>query len=205
MILLASIKQAGVDWLVLGVFFAMQRREQGLDQGEGGQRENWLRQKRFALILSGEDRAANMLVERLSLMGDRSSNPDLSSSAFEYYQLKKLYELWINEIKDVTDLSQSPHIFQAGNENEAIQKGLDPSLAKIMGALPTLHRALLLLIYGENFSYAATAQLLDISIEELMGSLAVAQQQFSAEEPAQTAARVRSMAKAVKGAAHDAT
>ncbi len=182
----------------------MQQREQGLDRGEGEQCENWLRQKRFALILSGDDRAANMLVERLSLMGDRSSNLDLSSSAFEYYQLKKLYELWINEVKDAKDLSQSAHIFLSGNENEAIQKGLDPSLAKIMGELPTLHRALLLLIYGENFSYAATALLLDISIEELMGALAAAQQQFSAEDPPQPVIRATSMAGPVEGTAHDA-
>ncbi len=190
---------------VLGMSFAMQQREQGLDRGEGGQRENWLRQKRFALILSGDDRAANMLVERLSLMGGRSSNSDLSSSAFEYYQLKKLYELWVNEVKDAKDLSQSAHIFRSGNENEAIQKGLDPSLAKIMGELPTLHRALLLLIYGENFSYAATAQLLDISIEELMGALAAAQQHFGAKASPQSVRRATSMAEPVEGAAHDAT
>ncbi len=183
----------------------MQQREQGLERGEGEQRQTWLRQKRFALILSGDDRAANMLVERLSLMGDRSSNRELSSSAFEYYQLKKLYELWVNEVKDVKDLSQSAHLFRSGSENEAIQKGLDPSLAKIMGELPTLHRALLLLIYGERFSYAATAQLLDISIEDLMGALAAAQQQFSEQDPSQTVAHAVSMAEPVEGAAYDAT
>ena len=151
----------------------MQQHEQ--DQEGVKQREDWLRQKRFALILSGDDRAANMLVERLSMMGNRSASPDLSSSAFEYFQLKKLYELWMHETKNPAG---GAPLFQAGRENEAIQKGLDPSIAKIMGSLPSLHRALLLLIYGENFSYAATAQLLDISIEELMGALASAQQQF---------------------------
>ncbi|MCP4934205.1 MAG: hypothetical protein GY927_08370 [bacterium] len=180
----------------------MQPREQEFDQHEGWQRENWLRQKRFALVLSGDDRAANMLVERLTLMGGRSPNSDLSSSAFEYYQLKKLYELWVNEVKDI---EQSTLIFQAGYENEAIQKGLDPSLAKILGELPTLHRALLLLIYGENFSYAATAQLLDISIEELMGALASAQQRFSEQDPPLTGMCTASMAEPAEGVAHDAT
>ncbi len=154
----------------------MQQREQELDPGEGRQHDNWLRQKRFALILSGNDHAANMLVERLSLMEGRSSRAEVPTSASEYFQLKKLYELWMNEVKGA---SQSSQLFQPGHENEAIQKGLDPSLAKIMGELPTLHRALLLLIYGESFSYSATAQLLDISVEELMGALASAQRQFS--------------------------
>ena len=124
----------------------MQQHEQ--DQAGIKRRENWLRQKRFALVLSGDDRAANMLVERLSMMGDRSVNPDLSSSAFEYFQLKKLYELWMREAKNPA--GDAP-IFQAGRENEAIQKGLDPSIAKVMGTLPSLHRALLLLIYGGTF------------------------------------------------------
>ena len=65
----------------------MQQHEQ--DQEGMKRRENWLRQKRFALVLSGDDRAANMLVERLSMMGDRCAYPDLTSSAFEYFQLEK--------------------------------------------------------------------------------------------------------------------
>ncbi len=179
----------------------MQKHGQELDRGKGAQRQNWLRQKRFAVILSGDDRAANMLVERLNLGEQGSSNQDPSSSAYQYFQLKKLYDLWRKETKNA---SHKAPIFQPGHENEAIQKGLDPTLAKIMGDLPTLHRALLLLIYGEQFSYAATAQILDISIEQLMGTLATAQRKFGEPDPADIAARVTATVRQY-GGEHDAT
>jgi len=173
----------------------MHQHKQDLDEGRAR-----LRQKRLALILTGDDRTADMLVERSSLAGAQSSGAEVSSSAFEYFQLKKLYELWISEPKDAR--SSAP-IFEAGRANDAIQKGLDPSIAKIMGELPTLHRAVLLLVYGEKFSYAATAQLLGISIEELMGALASAQQQFLKSDNAIRDTRNGSLNEPYGEAAHD--
>ena len=151
----------------------MEGQQQSRDRDE--RNETLLRQMRFALVLSGDDQLAQNLVDRLTMAGAGSEGNNLSASARQFYQLQKLYELWMGEAQKTPGV---PGIFQPGRTNEAIQKGLDPSIAKIMGGLPTLHRALLLLIYGEGFSYAATAQLLNITIEELMMALSAARQKF---------------------------
>ena len=153
----------------------MQQYEQNLQEVGGGGSENLLRQKRFALVLTGEDRLAELLVERLALQGDSAPETGSTPAALRFFAFKKLYELWMAEAKNNAPTTS---IFVAGGENEAIQKGLDPSIAKTMGEMPSLHRALLLLIYGEKFSYAASAQLLNISVEDLMTALAFARARF---------------------------
>lgn len=179
----------------------MQQVEQGLSGDNGEQWELLLRQKRFALVLTGDDHLANRLLQRLSDMREDMPNGTLSPSALQFYSFKKLYELWMGEASRTTQVA---HIFQPGRENEAIQKGLDPSIAKVMGGLPSLHRALLLLIYGEEFSYAATAQLLDITIEDLMTALAAARRKFSLPENAGLPGGSRVQRTSEKEVAHDA-
>ncbi len=180
----------------------MQQHEQREDDDSQSQIEILARQKRFALVLSGDDQLAQMLVDRLHMMGDSTSNSTLSPSALQFYQFKNLYELWMSKAKTTSGVA---HIFQPGRENEAIQRGLDPSIAKIMGGLPSLHRALLLLVYGENFSYAATAQLLNITTEELMTALAAARRKFGQRVSGMRQAGDRVNAGSVREVGHDAT
>ncbi len=139
------------------------------------QNESVLRQKRFALVLCGDEVLARKLVARLASSKSVEGGQNLAPSALQFFRFQKLYELWMSEVQSA---SADLHIFQPGHESEAIEKGLDPSMARVLGGLPSLHRAVLLLIYGENFSYAATAQLLNISVEELMGALSAARQGF---------------------------
>ncbi len=157
----------------------MQQNRQKRDgQGEP-QSEIVSRQKRFALVLCGDEVMAKRLVARLASMDVAKGEQGLSPSALQFFRLQKLYELWGSEAQGTP---AELRIFQPGHENEAIEKGLDPSMAQILGGLPSLYRAVLLLIYGENFSYAATAQLLNISIEELMGALSAARHGFFAQK-----------------------
>ena len=160
------------------------------------------RQKRFALVLSGDEQVAQALLTRLAQVEDSAAGKSLSPSARQFFAFKKLYELWLGEARRAS--MQAP-LFQPGHEHEAVRQGLDPSIARVMGGLPSLHRALLLLVYGENFSYAATAQLFNITVEELMGALAAARQKFSVPEGATAPSKV-SPATAPKGeVSHDAT
>jgi hypothetical protein len=182
------------------VTLTMQHQEQGQIVDIVGQDELLLRMKRFALVLSGDDQLAQMLIERLAILDGNAPRNNISSSAFQFYQLKKLYELWMS---DTHKTSEVPRIFRSGNENEAIQKGLDPSIAKIMGGLPSLHRALLLLIYGEKFSYAASAQLLNITIEELMMALAGARRKFFAGDTGVTSTKQKQNTSTNNGMIYD--
>ncbi len=153
----------------------MKQNRQGRGRQGDPQNETVLRQKRFALVLCGDEALATKLVARLASMKGVEGAQNLAPSALQFFRFQKLYELWMGEVQSAsTDL----RIFQPGHENEAIEKGLDPLMARVLGGLPSLHRAVLLLIYGENFSYAATAQLLHISVEELMGALSAARQGF---------------------------
>ncbi len=161
---------AGIDW---GWF--MQGQQQPQQENLAGQHDILARQKRFALVLSGDERQARLLVERLQQAQDVAGRKGLSSSALHFFQFRKLYELWVGE---TGGKPRSNGIFEPGRENDAIQKGLDPSIARVMGGQPFVQRIVLLLIYGENFSYAATAQLLDISTKELVTILARARQGF---------------------------
>jgi len=157
----------------------MQKSRQQRDGRGDPQSEAVSRQKRFALVLCGDELLAKRLVARLASMNVAKGEQDLSPAALQFFRLQKLYELWVSEDQGTT---KELHIFQPGHENEAIEKGLDPSMAQVLGELPSLYRAILLLIYGENFSYAATAQLLNISIEELMGALSAARHGFFAQK-----------------------
>ncbi len=133
---------------------------------------------RFALVLAGDDHLAKRLVQLLDQKTGKGAGQNMSPSAWQFFQFKKLYDIWMEEAQKTPAVEG---LFAPGHENEAIQKGLDPSIARTLGELPTLYRALLLLIYGEKFSYAATSQLLNISVEELMTALAAAQRKFRPE------------------------
>ena len=97
------------------------------------------RQKRFALVLSGDERVAQALLERLSQVEDSAANQSLSPSARQFFAFKKLYDLWVSEAQRASMLAP---LFKPGHEHEAVRQGLDPSIAKIMGGLPSLHRAI---------------------------------------------------------------
>ena len=153
----------------------MQKTDQFLSEYTQAERDLMMRQKRFALILSGDDQWAEQSVQHLVRLNGGRGQGKMSAAAFQFYQLKKLYEMWMEEGKQV---SSSQNIFQTGQENEAIQRGLDPTIARLLGELPSLHRAMLLLIHGEDFSYVATAQLLNISIEDLMSTLSDTRSKF---------------------------
>ncbi len=161
-----------------GVTLNMQHQDRGLEAGRAAQDELSLHLTRFALVLSGDVQIARRLVDKLTGAGLEVPDKNMSPSAYQFYQLKNLYELWNLEAGKPRE---TPALFRPGHEIEAIQCGLDPSIARVMGRLPSLHRALLLLIYGEKFSYAATGQLLGISTEELMTALAGAHRSFSRE------------------------
>ena len=154
----------------------MKRNEQAMNEEELLQADFLLRQKRFALVLCGDEAVATKLVRGAGEIREDFEGQPLSASARQFFHFKKLYELWTRETQRT---STQARLFQPGHENEAIQKGLDPAIASAMGELPSLHRALLVLIYGEEFSYAASAQLLGISIEELMIALAAARRTFA--------------------------
>jgi hypothetical protein len=177
----------------------MQQQEPDLNKG---QQEDLLRQKRFALVLTGDDRLADILVGRAAQARGRATDKILTPTAIQFFRYKTLYELWMGEAKK---LPKRGDIFQPGRENEAIQKGLDPSIAKVMGGLPSLHRAILLLIYGEDFSYAATAQLLSITTEELMTALASARQSFSQTENSGYQTNIPLYSASNQEMSHDAT
>lgn len=161
----------------------MQQNEPGTGSRQGRtppQNDHILRQMRFALVLSGDSVRARQLVAQLlklqNQMPESEIQPQLSPAARLFLSFSKLYELWHMEKQNKS--AKAP-VFQPGGEREAIQNGLDPQLARAMGALPSQHRLLLLLIYGEQFSYAASAQLLKLSIEELMSMQAVAHRAFA--------------------------
>ena len=179
-----------------------QRPEARAISGEGARSDFLARQKRFALMLSGDDRVAQALVERFSQMQSNTPDSSLSASALQFFAFKKLYELWESEGQRAAGTAS---LFQPGREHEAVQQGLDPSIAKAMGDLPSLHRALLLLIYGENFSYAATAQLFNIPIEQLMNALASARLKFIQPENAVASASQASKSVSNIEVSHDAT
>jgi len=136
-----------------------------------------LRLKRFALLLTGDDAVADDLVVALvwENVAAETENGAMSAGAREYMQFRRLFEIWEHDGKQK---ATEAHLFQPGYDEEAIRKGLDPSIAALLGTLPALHRAVLLLVYGEGFSYAATAKLLNITIEQLMVLLAQARGKF---------------------------
>lgn len=154
----------------------MQGHHQNGDRGaDGAPYDAVLRLKRFALVLTGDDARAELLLARLAEQVDLPQPGDIAPGTLQFLQLRRLYELFQSQERGKP---VAAGLFAPGSANEAIRKGLDPQIAAIMGSLPSQHRALLLLIYGEDYSYAAAARLLGISVEQLMTALARAWVKF---------------------------
>jgi hypothetical protein len=151
-------------------------------QNDGGSRQDGasvhepvLRLKRFALVLTGDDARADLLLARLGEQVDLPRPGEVAPGALQFLQFRRLYDLFQGMERGKP---ASAGLLAPGNANEAIRKGLDPQIAAVMGSLPSQHRALLLLVYGEDYSYEAAARLLGISIEQLMTALARAWVKF---------------------------
>lgn len=158
----------------------MQGQDKHASRGsEAISRDPMLRLKRFALVLSGDEARAEQLVARLAGERDLPRPGEVPQGTLQFLQFKRLYEIW-SGIERAKPSAAS--LFAPGNANEAIRKGLDPQIASIMERLPSQHRIMLLLVYGEDYSYAATASMLNVSIEQLMMALTRARLQFATSD-----------------------
>lgn len=122
------------------------------------------RLRRFAAILSGNRGARDDLLRRACETMLAGEHEYQRGTPFDRWAFTRLYDVWLEGLREHSE----PFAQGKGGDNlyQSIAGQDDASgnladTAEILASLPPQQRCVLLLIYGEGFSYEEAAEILD--------------------------------------------